>query len=86
MKNLSTSSSSFNNFSPVTLWKLVLDERSSVFALIKFAFAPANDDSDCAKSVKVISPFCNLALSNSTCLSNKSKLDLLNLSFLNLNM
>jgi len=45
------------DFSLVTLSKFVLDARSSVFALIKLALAPAKDDSDCAKSVKVISPF-----------------------------
>ena len=60
----------------------MIEERSSVFALISFALAPAKDDSDCAKSVKVISPFCNLALSNSTCLSNKLTLEKLNFSLL----
>ena len=45
------------DFSLVTLSKFVLDAKSSVFALIKLALAPAKDDSDCAKSVKVISPF-----------------------------
>ena len=55
-------------------------------ALIKFALAPAREDSDWAKSVKVISPFCNLALSDSTCLSNKFTLDKLNSSFLVLNI
>ena len=65
-------------FSPVTLSKIVFDDKSSVFAFIKFALAPARDDSDCAKSVKVISPFCNLALSESTCLSNKFTFDILN--------
>ena len=45
------------DFSLVTLSKFVLDTKSSVFALIKSALAPAKEDSDCAKSVKVISPF-----------------------------
>ena len=39
-------------FSWVTLSKFVLEESSSVWAFIKFAFAPANEDSDWAKSVK----------------------------------
>ena len=42
----------------------------NALAFIKSALAPAREDSDWAKSVKVISPFCNLALSDSTCLSN----------------
>ena len=68
----------------MTLWKLVLEERSSVFALINLAWAPAKEDSDWARSVRVISPFCNLALSDSTCLSNKLTFDLLKFSFLDL--
>ena len=39
------------------------------------------EDSDWAKSVKVISPFWSLALSDSTCLSNKLTFDKLNSSF-----
>ena len=72
------------DFSLVTLSKFVLDAKSSVFALIKLALAPAKDDSDWAKSVKVISPFWSLALSESTCLSNKFTLDELNSSFFDL--
>ena len=60
-------------FSLVTLSKFVFDDNNSVFALIKSAFAPASEDSDWAKSVKVISPFWTLALSESTCLWNKFK-------------
>ena len=71
-------------FSLVTLSKFVLEESNSVWALIKFALAPASDDSDWAKSVKVISPFWSLALSESTCLWNKLTLEILNLSFLKL--
>jgi hypothetical protein len=62
----------------IILSKLLLAAKSSVFASIKFAFAPARDDSDWAKSVKVISPFCRRELSVSTCLSNKSTLAKLN--------
>ena len=79
---LSFNFSNFEISSPVTLSKFVFDERSSVLALIKLAFAAANDDSDWARSVRVISPFCNLALSNSTCLSNKLTFEILNFSFL----
>ena len=71
-------------FSLVILSKLVFEVKYSVFALIRLALAPAKDDSDCAKSVKVISPFWTLALSESTCLSNKSTLDELNSSFFDL--
>ena len=41
----------------MTLLKFVKEERSSVCAFIRLAFAPAKEDSDCAKSVNVISPF-----------------------------
>ena len=58
----------------MTLLKFVIEERSSVCAFIRLAFAPANEDSDCAKSVNVISPFCNRALSDSTCLSKVLRL------------
>ena len=68
--NLSSKFSTLGLFFPITLSKFLWLERRSVFALIKSAFAPASDDSDWAKSTNVISPFCNLALSNSTCLSN----------------
>ena len=44
-------------FSLVTLSKLIFEDNNSVLALIKLAFAPARDDSDCAKSVRLISPF-----------------------------
>ena len=49
-------------------------EVNSVSALIKSAWAPAKDDSDWAKSVKLISPFWSLDLSDSTWRSNKSTL------------
>ena len=68
----------------VTLSKFVFEDNSSVWALIKFALAPASEDSDWAKSVKVISPFWSLALSESTCLWNKLTLDILNFSFFDL--
>ena len=62
----------------VILSKFVFVAKSSVVALIKLAFAPAKEDSDWAKSVKVISPFCSRALSDSTCLSKRLTLDWLN--------
>ena len=71
----------FGTFSLVVLSKFVCEARNSVWALIKLAFAPAREDSDWAKSVKVISPFWSLALSDSTCLSNKLIFDKLNISF-----
>ena len=71
----------FGTFSLVTLSKLVFEESNSVLAFISLALAPAKEDSDCAKSVRVISPFCNLALSDSTCLSNKFTFEKLNSSF-----
>ena len=73
-------------FTLITLSKLVFEASNSVFAFIRLALAPAREDSDWAKSVKVISPFCSLALSDSTCLSNKFTLDKLNSSFLVLNI
>ncbi len=82
--SLSFKFSVFGAFSLVTLSKFVIDDRSSVFAFIKFALAPAKDDSDWARSVKVISPFCNLALSNSTCLSKRFTFEILNFSFFDL--
>ena len=72
----------FGALSLVTLSKFDIEDKSSVFALIKFAFAPARDDSDWAKSVRLTSPFCTLALSYSTCLSNKFTFEILTLSFL----
>ena len=68
----------FPNYS----FKISLDESNSALA-IKFAFAAANEDSDCVESVAVISP-CNLTLSDSTCLSNKLTFEILNFSFLDL--
>jgi hypothetical protein len=44
--SLSFKFSVFGAFSLVTLSKFVIDDRSSVFAFIKFALAPAKDDSD----------------------------------------
>ena len=44
--NLSERSSKLGGCSLVTLVKLVFDDNNSVFALIKLAFAPANEDSD----------------------------------------
>ena len=41
----------------VILSNSALAVRSSVSAAINFALAPASEDSDCAKSVRVISPF-----------------------------
>ena len=66
----------------IILSKLLLAVKSSVSAEINLALAPASEDSDCAKSVKVISPFCNLEVSVSTCLSNKSIFAKLNCLFL----
>ena len=71
-------------FSLVTLSKFIFDESRFVVAVIRLAFAPAKEDSDWAKSVRVIYPFCSLALSNSTCLSNKLTFKLLNFSLLDL--
>ena len=78
--------SALGTFSLITLLKFVCEDKSSVFALIRSAFAPAREDSDWAKSVKVISPFCNLALSDSTCLSNKFTFEILNFLFSVLNI
>ena len=83
-KTFSFKTSNLGIFSLVTFSKLVFDERSSVFALIKSALAPAKEDSDWAKSVKVISPFWSLALSESTCLSKRLTFVKLNFSFLDL--
>ena len=55
----------------VILSKFVFEDNNSVCALIKSALAPAKEDSDWAKSVRVISPFWSLALSDSTCLSKR---------------
>ena len=76
---------SFGASIPITLLKFVLAVKSSVSAEIKFALALANEDSAWARSVNVISPFCNLAESDSTCLSKRLALSVLNLLFLILN-
>ena len=54
----------------------------SFWELINCAWAPAKDDSDWAKSAKVIIPLSSLFWSVSTCLSNKSKFSLFILNFL----
>ena len=66
---------------PIIFSKSTLVFWRSVSAMIICALAPAKDDSDWAKSVKVISPFCNLALSDSTRRSNKETLFSLNFLF-----
>ena len=66
---------------PIILSKLAVLVTSSFSAEINLASAPANDASDCAKSVKLISPLSNRAWSVSTCLSNKSTLILLMFNF-----
>ena len=52
-----------------------LPDINSLLAVINLAFAPASEDSDCAKSVRLISPLSNLDLSLSTCLSKSSTFD-----------
>ena len=59
---------SSGDFEPMIFWKFFLPDMSSFLAVINFACAPASDDSDCAKSVKLISPLSNRDLSFSTCL------------------
>ena len=55
--------------------------KRSFSACISFAWAPANDDSDCATSDNDMFPLSNLILSVSTCLSNKLTFDELITSF-----
>ena len=56
---------------PITFSKLSLFVTTSLSAIIKFALAPAREDSDWATSETVISPLSSLILSVYTCLSNR---------------
>ena len=75
---------SFGAFEPIIFWKFFFPEINSFSAVISLASAPAKEDSDCAKSVRLISPLSNRDLSLSTCLSKSSTLDWLNSRFLKL--
>ena len=71
-------------FEPIIFWKFFFPEISSFLAVINLACAPASEDSDWAKSVRLISPLSNLDLSLSTCLSKSSTFNSLNSEFLKL--
>ena len=75
---------SSGDLDPIIFWKFFLPDISSFEAVINLACAPASDDSDCAKSVKLISPLSNRDLSFSTCLSKRSTFNWLNSRFLKL--
>ena len=75
---------SSGDLEPMIFWKFFLPDISSFRAVINFACAPARDDSDWAKSVRLISPLSNRDLSLSTCLSKRSTFNWLNSRFLKL--
>ena len=48
---------SSGDLDPIIFWKFFLPDISSFEAVINLACAPASDDSDCAKSVRLIRLF-----------------------------